>query len=78
MLNILLWFVILENIAFFFEATSEYVNNQIIISKIENHIELEWISLTEIPFIDLKPMAIKKLINIWLERNFEEAFIESQ
>lgn len=64
--------------SFFFEATSEVVNSQINIPKIENHIELVWVNLKEIPFINLRPISLKNLLDIWLKENFENAFITNE
>lgn len=64
--------------SFFFEATSEEVNSKVIIPKIENHIELIWVNLNEIPIINLRPVSLKKLINTWLTLNFDQAFIPNE
>lgn len=64
--------------SFFFEASSEIVNYQITIPKIENHIELVWVNLNKIPFINLRPMSLKNLIHIWLKENFDQAFIANE
>lgn len=40
----------------------------------EKHIQTVWISLDQLPVIDLRPAYIKELIPLWLNSQFHQAF----
>jgi 8-oxo-dGTP pyrophosphatase MutT (NUDIX family) len=60
--------------SFIFEVSSmEFKANQPI-TKLENHIELHWVSLNQLKEIDFKPEPLKVMITEWLEKDLSVAF----
>lgn len=62
----------------FFEATATEIEQQIDIPKLEKHIDLIWVPFKELFYIDLKPGSLKQFINIWLNQDIENIFIEDK
>ncbi len=61
---------------FFFEATAKEIEQQITIFTLEDHINLMWVPIKDLFYIDLKPEPLKRFINIWLNKSVEDIFIE--
>lgn len=60
-----------------FEVTSPEVTANMVIPKLEEHIELQWILLRDMDSVDLRPKPLKQLIVQWLNYDVIQSFQSS-
>ena len=63
-----------HEVNFIFEAESDVLKIQNPIARLEDHIELVWMPLSEINHIDFRPEPLKALIPEWLNSATNAAF----
>lgn len=59
---------------FIFEAESETLKKHIPISKLEKHIDVLWVPISELPSIDFRPEPLKELLPLWLDASKNHVF----
>ncbi|MDB6097257.1 MAG: MutT/nudix family protein [Francisellaceae bacterium] len=58
---------------FIFEVEAEELNSKTLIPKLEPHIELVWLPISQVATIDFKAEPLKELISKWLKVNMDQA-----